>query len=187
MNIKMNKVMKKNGILGLSIMALLLVSSCGEANKKSDSGKEETKVETSTAPKKDLAQATFKNENTNILFGGYLQIKKALIQSDPDNVQMEAKKLWRSMEDTNNDLKTITKDLMNADELDIQRQLFSDFTAAVEEVLKEDLANGTIYKQFCPMAFNNKGGFWFSEVSEIRNPYYGDMMLTCGAVKETIQ
>ena len=39
-----------------------------------------------------------------------------------------------------------------------------------------------IYIQKCPMANNNKGGLWLSQEQEIRNPYYGNAMLTCGSV-----
>ena len=41
---------------------------------------------------------------------------------------------------------------------------------------------GRIYQLHCPMAFDGAGADWFSEVSEVRNPYYGDKMLTCGKV-----
>ncbi|MCP4553513.1 MAG: efflux RND transporter periplasmic adaptor subunit, partial [Bacteroidetes bacterium] len=44
----------------------------------------------------------------------------------------------------------------------------------------------TLYRQFCPMTFDNKGAYWLSDVEEIRNPYFGDMMLKCGETKETI-
>ena len=37
------------------------------------------------------------------------------------------------------------------------------------------------------MANNNKGAFWISADTEIRNPYYGDAMLTCGSVIDTVQ
>jgi len=43
-----------------------------------------------------------------------------------------------------------------------------------------------VYKQYCPMAFDGKGAFWLSSSEEIRNPYYGDKMLKCGRVEETI-
>jgi Cu(I)/Ag(I) efflux system membrane fusion protein len=35
------------------------------------------------------------------------------------------------------------------------------------------------------MALNDKGAYWLSEFEEIRNPYFGDAMLTCGEVVET--
>ncbi len=42
-----------------------------------------------------------------------------------------------------------------------------------------------VYKDYCPMAFNNKGAYWLSETKEITNPYFGASMLTCGEVKQT--
>ena len=37
------------------------------------------------------------------------------------------------------------------------------------------------------MAFDNTGGYWLSNSKEVRNPYFGNSMLKCGEVKETIQ
>lgn len=34
----------------------------------------------------------------------------------------------------------------------------------------------------CPMAFDNRGGHWLQEGKEVRNPYYGKSMFTCGDV-----
>ncbi|NER14809.1 efflux RND transporter periplasmic adaptor subunit [Leptobacterium flavescens] len=47
--------------------------------------------------------------------------------------------------------------------------------------------NQKVYKQFCPMYDNNAGANWLSLEKEIRNPYFGDAMLTCGEVKKTIE
>ncbi len=43
-----------------------------------------------------------------------------------------------------------------------------------------------IYHQFCPMAFNDQGAYWLSPNSDIKNPYFGKKMLTCGEVKDSI-
>jgi len=44
-----------------------------------------------------------------------------------------------------------------------------------------------LYVQKCPMANSNKGAMWLSTKKEIKNPYYGDAMLTCGSVIEEIK
>lgn len=44
----------------------------------------------------------------------------------------------------------------------------------------------TLYVQKCPMANSNKGAIWLSISKEIKNPYYGADMLTCGSVIEEI-
>ena len=45
-------------------------------------------------------------------------------------------------------------------------------------------SNQSAYLQYCPMAFDDKGAYWISSEKEIRNPYFGDMMLKCGEVKK---
>ena len=44
----------------------------------------------------------------------------------------------------------------------------------------------TFYVQKCPMANNNKGAIWLSTEKEVKNPYYGEKMLTCGSVISVI-
>ncbi len=44
-----------------------------------------------------------------------------------------------------------------------------------------------IYKQYCPMAFNDQGACWLSKDPEIKNPYFGRKMLECGEVSDILQ
>jgi len=37
------------------------------------------------------------------------------------------------------------------------------------------------------MAMNDKGASWLSASKQIKNPYFGEKMMTCGEVKETIK
>lgn len=37
----------------------------------------------------------------------------------------------------------------------------------------------TFYKFHCPMAFDNKGAYWLQKGQDVRNPYFGESMLTC--------
>lgn len=41
------------------------------------------------------------------------------------------------------------------------------------------------YLAYCPMAFNNTGGYWLQKQKGILNPYFGKKMLVCGEVKAT--
>ena len=43
-----------------------------------------------------------------------------------------------------------------------------------------------IYLLHCPMAFNNTGADWLSNATEIKNPYFGKDMLTCGEVRDSV-
>jgi membrane fusion protein, copper/silver efflux system len=55
----------------------------------------------------------------------------------------------------------------------------------IEAVELFGLTSDKAYRTYCPMAFDDKGAYWLSETENIRNPYFGDAMLTCGEVKET--
>lgn len=42
------------------------------------------------------------------------------------------------------------------------------------------------YLTFCPMTRDNKGAFWLQTVDTVYNSFYGDMMLHCGSIEDTI-
>lgn len=43
-----------------------------------------------------------------------------------------------------------------------------------------------VYVQHCPMANSDQGADWLSMDEDIRNPYYGSQMLTCGITEDTL-
>ena len=45
----------------------------------------------------------------------------------------------------------------------------------------------TLYVQKCPMANSNKGAIWLSTEKEIKNPYYGEQMMTCGSTIDSLK
>ena len=45
---------------------------------------------------------------------------------------------------------------------------------------------GDLYVVHCPMAFGSKGADWLSAVPEVLNPYFGEAMLSCGNLKDTL-
>jgi DNA-binding transcriptional regulator WhiA len=56
----------------------------------------------------------------------------------------------------------------------------SDNMIALAKTLK--MGDEVIYIQYCPMKKAN----WLSNNKTIKNPYYGNAMLTCGSITETI-
>ena len=73
--------------------------------------------------------------------------------------------------------------------LETQRKAFVRLSNAMYKSIKLFRINNSkaIYYQYCPMAIDNQGAFWLSEVEEINNPYFGEMMLRCGETREIIQ
>ncbi|MDF0716746.1 efflux RND transporter periplasmic adaptor subunit [Muricauda sp. 334s03] len=124
----------------------------------------------------------------------YLKMKDALVESDAGQVSTFAKA-------TSEKLKTIsTEDLgkmekqhltksiemldaiANNDNLENQRAHFVILNENIVPIAMSIENSTNYYIQKCPMANNNKGAVWLSMEEEIRNPYYGDAMLTCGSV-----
>ena len=72
-----------------------------------------------------------------------------------------------------------------------KRSFFSIVSDKLSEAIKKFDVHSTetsaLYLEFCPMAFNNKGAYWISKSKEIRNPYFGSAMLTCGEVKRKLK
>lgn len=73
----------------------------------------------------------------------------------------------------------------NADKLEHQREHFVLLSKDVNDLIKMFGSNRKLYQDYCPMADDGKGAIWISEVKEIKNPYQGSKMLTCGSVKKT--
>ena len=76
--------------------------------------------------------------------------------------------------------------MSTSSDIQFQREKFVIVTAGVEKILEDNIAKGVFYKQYCPMAFNNTGGYWLSNSKEIRNPFFGDKMLKCGRIDKEI-
>ena len=78
--------------------------------------------------------------------------------------------------------------ILDSRDIEIQRMAFSDFNIGIYQAVKSfGVTNNQVYYQFCPMAFNDQGAYWLSNEEQISNPYFGDVMLRCGEVKEIIK
>ena len=111
------------------------------------------------------------------------EVKSALTKVDMRQLKGIAHDHWMELQEQ------LTSDLdmiANASELESIRQHFSMLSANILEMTESfGLEKDKVYRDFCPMAFDNEGAYWLSETEEIRNPYFGEQMLTCGEVKET--
>lgn len=170
-----------NSPIKVVFMSLLLsmVFSCKKDQKTED---RHSKTEDNNAK---LASIEFKNVNDANTFEHYIEIKNALVGTDAAKAKKAAARLIEVA--NNNELKEAAAFITLQDEVEKQREAFIDVTAQMEKVVKSSLSSGKVYKQFCPMAFDNTGGFWLSTEKEIKNPYFGDRMLKCGVIKETIK
>ena len=82
----------------------------------------------------------------------------------------------------------LLKEISSTENLEAQRADFVKFNEQLIPIAMNVGGNGEVlYLQKCPMANNNKGALWLSHEKEIRNPYFGDAMLTCGEIQREIE
>lgn len=137
------------------------------------------------------------------LLAVYYEMKDALVATDGKIAsqkaetflitlsKVESAKMSKAQQDFYTPLSAKLKDevehIQETNDTEHQRGHFETVSKIVFEVVKGFKFNQEdVFQQYCPMAFDNKGAFWLSNKSEIKNPYFGNKMLKCGSVKETI-
>ncbi len=140
-----------------------------------------------------FAQETTQQTQPTQLLSHYYQIKDALVSGKAADAATHAENFVKTINGISD--RTITEANRNAllkdagiisDAKDIkkQREVFANFSTnmyAVAKALK--LSTEPIYYVYCPM----KKAYCLSSSKVIKNPYFGNSMLTCGKVTETIQ
>ncbi|MGB0525681.1 MAG: DUF3347 domain-containing protein, partial [Flammeovirgaceae bacterium] len=148
----------------IALVGVVLVA-CG-GNENQNTNTDTTTVETNSTKSK---------ADTRKVVKAYLELKDALVASDVNQARISAKKLSGK---AFGDVRSMSESLYATDDLKEQRDLFNKISIAVYDDLKATNSTPiTLYKQFCPMAFDNKGAFWLSEEEVIKNPYFGDEMM----------
>ena len=77
-------------------------------------------------------------------------------------------------------LRAGAKDLMESKDIKSARKTLEMITDPTLKALKYfGSTEKTYFKMHCPMAFDNQGAFWLQKNQVVRNPYFGESMLTC--------
>ncbi|MDP4206564.1 MAG: efflux RND transporter periplasmic adaptor subunit [Bacteroidota bacterium] len=159
--------------------------------------------ENNVSSKNKLVNEKFRAQLGNTL-PAYLILVEDFILSDPAKVSKQAEILLHSLNQVNtalldkntdadwiSDIKMMKKHLTKitkTKKIEQQRTIFVSFNEDYFKMVKSvGLKHTTLYRQYCPMADSNKGGYWISNKKPIRNPYMGEKMLNCGETKETIK
>ena len=197
----------KSLFFAIAISAISL-SACNNTGNKSNN-ENKTATDTALTATETNKASTSTNENSNaasinVIVSSYLQLKNALANDngkdaatagsamvsafknfDQSSLPADKKKTF---EDIKDDASEHAEHIgMNGGNIKHQREHFETLSKDVYDLVKTFGANETLYKYFCPMYNNNKGATWLSETKEIKNPYLGKNMATCGEVKETIR
>ncbi|RBL91095.1 DUF3347 domain-containing protein [Chitinophaga flava] len=176
---------------GLSVMAAALLAACGNSktaapDKPDSSGQQSAPVTQAAKP----AGLQLKDDQLNAVYLQYQQLSAALINGDEAAARIAANAIEAGAKGISGAEKLVSTaaGIMAAPHLDAQRTAYATLSNdLITLVKKSGISSGSLYIDYCPMALNDKGGYWLSNDSGIKNPYFGDKMLTCGEVKETIQ
>jgi len=135
------------------------------------------------------------------ILADYMTLKDALVATDESASQKAGKELEKTLEafsvdgyDTaeQEELKEILEvaaehaEHISRSDIAHQREHFQMLTKDITDMIEIIGTNTTLYQQYCPMYADDTGGAWLSMEKEIRNPYFGDLMMNCGVVQKEI-
>lgn len=164
---------------------------CSQTQQEASSHEEHQHEAAAPEESAEVPESGVSKEQSQNILTAYLEIKNALVQTDGEQASVAAAKLVETLADSQEklvaDIRFDAEHIVETKTPKHQRDHFNSLSDNVYALIKETQANdAVIYRQYCPMAFDNKGAFWLSAEKEVNNPYFGDMMLHCGSVKETL-
>jgi Protein of unknown function (DUF3347) len=131
------------------------------------------------------------NTQPSPLLTSYYAIKDALVGSNANAAAASAGEFVKAInsldqnllkEETRGSLLKDAVAISQTNDLILQRETFATLSVNMFSLAKRvKLSAEPVYQQYCPM----KKASWLSNNKDIKNPYYGSAMLTCGSVKET--
>lgn len=141
--------------------------------------------------KEEEAKEEEKAVDGQAVFDRYLAVSKALVESDVKKAKAAAMQMKGVIGDGPGGVAGLVKwldGIGDAGDVEAARRAFEPLSKDVFAWLgaEGNAVKGPVYRVHCPMAFNNKGADWLQADQAVVNPYFGDRMLHCGSVVETL-
>lgn len=196
-------------ILGLMVLAILMfvVTSCRDNKEEDDHemGQDDMEMEHDDMEMNDSSMNSSDNlamdqnkSASDAIIVNYLELKNALVADNTEAAASSGKKIVSAFkafdvakysEEDQKELNDIIVDAIEHAEhiaesaMDHQREHFEILSKDVADLVVITGTSKKLYQVYCPMFNDGKGAIWLSEFKEIKNPYYGSKMLTCGTVQ----
>jgi hypothetical protein len=143
-------------------------------------------------------------DRINSIYQEYINLKNSLVETDPAKASEAARVLAQTakefdyeplvpearvfLEEKIASVDERAESIAGSTNVEEQRMHFYPLSRDMYEVMKSfNVRDEPVYYQYCPMAFDDRGAYWLSNEKQIRNPYFGDVMLKCGEVREVIE
>ncbi len=203
--------MKNLIILSAIGMASFSIVACNNTNKSFSGNTKDTTSATNAAPATATAMSTAAKSGVDPkttasvkeMVGNYLQLKNALTKDNSNDAATAGKAVSegfakldqtvltqeqkKSYTDIADDAKEMAEHIgKSAGNIPHQREHFDMLSKDMVDLVKLFGAGEPLFVDHCPM-YNNKGADWLSETKDIKNPYLGTKMPTCGSVKEELK
>ncbi len=194
--------MKNLIIISALTITAFSFAACNNTNKSTAANSEtDTAKKPMTTQPKIVAKAS---ESVKGLVENYLQLKNALAKDNSNDAATAGKALAegfskfdqatlsaaqkKSFTDIADDAHEMSEHIgESAGKLPHQREHFDMLSKDMVDLVKLLGAGQPLFVDHCPMYNQNKGADWLSETKEIKNPYLGTKMPTCGSVKEELK
>ena len=152
--------------------------------------------------KRDIASTSKKSTLLTGLIDSYLSLKNGLTEDNNTTIVSSAKTMLKAF--SSFEMKKLTsaqhKEYMEIAEnskeqlehiikspIDHQREHFEVLSNDLNDLISLIGTDRPLYQDFCPMYNKGKGAIWISESKEIKNPYYGTKMVSCGKIQKEIK
>ncbi len=123
------------------------------------------------------------------LLPGYLDLQRALAGDDLEGAKTALKELM-TVTGHEGEAAKLVHDMMAAEDLDgIRRPHFDHLSMAMIQALEDEEIQQQVYRMRCPMVYDdraNAAADWLQADDNLKNPYFGAMMLQCGEEVEKI-
>jgi hypothetical protein len=177
-----------------SMLALILAFSLNACNTNSIQNDNDEVNDTSSIKQQWSGKAinntlSIKDNRLDAIYQHYSKLTSALIDGKAGEAKIESNAIEAGAEQLKNGslLAKFAQTITSASTMEAQRFAYSKLSTELISMLKTaGVSKGSLYVNFCPMAFNDEGAFWVSDYKQIKNPYLGPQMINCGRVKETI-
>lgn len=190
----------KGALVGIVLMFIAAIAAYNYFSK----GKEDAKLDSAEAITVSGISNVFTEKITSTL-NTYDSLRLALVKADTGAARLQAGHLAQQLsaipfqemqvdttlrglaEGLATNIAEQAKQVYASADIDGQRKAFQPLSDLLFDLLRTIQYNGsTVYQQHCPMAFDNTGANWLSYSKEIVNPYFGEKMLHCGAIQDSI-
>jgi hypothetical protein len=188
---------------GMELTELVAQKEAEHNHDESNHSHEDVNATSSAAVQNDNETVAATVFSIDEIVANYLKIKNALTKDDAKGAANAGKSLFKVFAATNTNSLTssqkkeyldIADDAKehaehigdNAGKIDHQREHFAILSKDINDLIKMFGTKQKLYQDYCPMYNDGKGAIWISETKEIKNPFYGSQMLTCGSLKKTL-